>query len=592
MAKKIGRNDPCPCGSGKKYKFCCGSNNNDLHYHERSDMKLQDFAIERIREDVMTIEDALQIIIGPYGYDYCKTHADEISEEYEKDHLRSFVQQDKMNVFGTCSREDRIDRFSKVRPYGGDIPENNLDIMSLFKDGFICVEGLQVYVFHAYLMENLRRRFNDYFYIPTKEANEGQEADPFYHRGYDFLLGMTLFLELQLGIHVYFDVVYPSLDETFFKTIKPWFGLENVETKLTTGMKILLCEYSMIITEIAVKYSGEKEIEIYHDLGVYSSEEEYEELKKAINPKTYLPEYDYNYIQHLFYLVSAVCFNQGGYFAFAVTSFPQCDFIKYLMGIENICKLFEEKIENTEVDPKERYDVEKLEKWANENKIEINVNEKIVFTRKNTYHDTVFQMFDEKNGMTWGVRPGSFEYIDFAEINDDDYTMIEGLRRINPARKETRHNAHRKLRMELYQVLNGHCFTLYMGEFPGDIQARKIVGKYPIIPWISSGKEHTVHSKPCEYQSVPFEKLYSWDMNERQEFLNIEYRLTSIPVNCIEEFLNPEIFYTWDERRNLLEETRKQNIALEEANTNLNKQIETNHNLVRNIAHQAANYLN
>jgi uncharacterized protein len=23
-AKKIGRNDPCPCGSGKKYKRCCG----------------------------------------------------------------------------------------------------------------------------------------------------------------------------------------------------------------------------------------------------------------------------------------------------------------------------------------------------------------------------------------------------------------------------------------------------------------------------------------------------------------------------------------------------------------------------------------
>ncbi len=24
--KKIGRNDPCPCGSGKKYKYCCGRN--------------------------------------------------------------------------------------------------------------------------------------------------------------------------------------------------------------------------------------------------------------------------------------------------------------------------------------------------------------------------------------------------------------------------------------------------------------------------------------------------------------------------------------------------------------------------------------
>ena len=23
---KIGRNDPCPCGSGKKYKMCCGRN--------------------------------------------------------------------------------------------------------------------------------------------------------------------------------------------------------------------------------------------------------------------------------------------------------------------------------------------------------------------------------------------------------------------------------------------------------------------------------------------------------------------------------------------------------------------------------------
>ncbi len=25
--KKPGRNDPCPCGSGKKYKNCCGKNN-------------------------------------------------------------------------------------------------------------------------------------------------------------------------------------------------------------------------------------------------------------------------------------------------------------------------------------------------------------------------------------------------------------------------------------------------------------------------------------------------------------------------------------------------------------------------------------
>ncbi|MHC4705009.1 MAG: SEC-C metal-binding domain-containing protein [Planctomycetota bacterium] len=23
---KVGRNEPCPCGSGKKYKKCCGKN--------------------------------------------------------------------------------------------------------------------------------------------------------------------------------------------------------------------------------------------------------------------------------------------------------------------------------------------------------------------------------------------------------------------------------------------------------------------------------------------------------------------------------------------------------------------------------------
>jgi preprotein translocase subunit SecA len=26
MGPKVGRNDPCPCGSGKKYKQCCGKN--------------------------------------------------------------------------------------------------------------------------------------------------------------------------------------------------------------------------------------------------------------------------------------------------------------------------------------------------------------------------------------------------------------------------------------------------------------------------------------------------------------------------------------------------------------------------------------
>lgn len=30
---KIGRNDPCPCGSGKKFKKCCGQHGQDGHVH-------------------------------------------------------------------------------------------------------------------------------------------------------------------------------------------------------------------------------------------------------------------------------------------------------------------------------------------------------------------------------------------------------------------------------------------------------------------------------------------------------------------------------------------------------------------------------
>jgi len=29
VAPKVGRNDPCPCGSGQKYKKCCGASAND-----------------------------------------------------------------------------------------------------------------------------------------------------------------------------------------------------------------------------------------------------------------------------------------------------------------------------------------------------------------------------------------------------------------------------------------------------------------------------------------------------------------------------------------------------------------------------------
>ena len=39
MTKKIGRNDPCPCGSGKKYKKCCINSSNDFDFTPPSSEK-------------------------------------------------------------------------------------------------------------------------------------------------------------------------------------------------------------------------------------------------------------------------------------------------------------------------------------------------------------------------------------------------------------------------------------------------------------------------------------------------------------------------------------------------------------------------
>lgn len=42
MSKKIGRNDPCPCGSGKKYKKCCGSKQSEGGYVQRPEAWIPD----------------------------------------------------------------------------------------------------------------------------------------------------------------------------------------------------------------------------------------------------------------------------------------------------------------------------------------------------------------------------------------------------------------------------------------------------------------------------------------------------------------------------------------------------------------------
>lgn len=35
MTGKVGRNDPCPCGSGRKYKKCCQESFDEKDFHYR-----------------------------------------------------------------------------------------------------------------------------------------------------------------------------------------------------------------------------------------------------------------------------------------------------------------------------------------------------------------------------------------------------------------------------------------------------------------------------------------------------------------------------------------------------------------------------
>ena len=39
---KIKRNDPCPCGSGKKYKYCCLYNPPTLGIEVKEEIKTED----------------------------------------------------------------------------------------------------------------------------------------------------------------------------------------------------------------------------------------------------------------------------------------------------------------------------------------------------------------------------------------------------------------------------------------------------------------------------------------------------------------------------------------------------------------------
>jgi len=62
MSNKIGRNDPCPCGSGKKYKKCCINSDKELEFAQPKPNKRENKTFEFIESN--NSHPLLNLIIG------------------------------------------------------------------------------------------------------------------------------------------------------------------------------------------------------------------------------------------------------------------------------------------------------------------------------------------------------------------------------------------------------------------------------------------------------------------------------------------------------------------------------------------------
>src|SRR5947209_5813429 len=70
MKPKIGRNDPCPCGSGQKYKRCCGDNERAIAHGQplgvqNEGPRTRDDAV-RARDDPAEAESSLLVHLALY----------------------------------------------------------------------------------------------------------------------------------------------------------------------------------------------------------------------------------------------------------------------------------------------------------------------------------------------------------------------------------------------------------------------------------------------------------------------------------------------------------------------------------------------
>lgn len=165
MPKKVGRNDPCPCGSGKKYKKCCMKKDLCIGIKPKIlQLKISLNGIEPeiwrrfLVKDNISFEDLhniIQIVMGWENYHLYEFKVKDINIVAKEDNFyvdavwKIFMKEPKKSMFASETLLNELIKRSKQKFYYlydfGDWWEHTIVVEKIFEDESImypiCIDG-------------------------------------------------------------------------------------------------------------------------------------------------------------------------------------------------------------------------------------------------------------------------------------------------------------------------------------------------------------------------------------------------------------------------------------------------------------------
>ena len=595
--KKIGRNDPCPCGSGKKYKHCClVKEKTNIHEKEMND--LMDYCLKKgMPVKTINLTDNL-IKIPPKEEIKCRYKLSYVSEtNFVKSRLREdvlffffmlsdvlysnnkkFIEIDRNidvssdnydDIVRDNVRADFLGEVKKIRKEITDAPnfkrltkpfetyntKENLDAVTLYKDGKISF--FQVLTFHYYLIEWLSCRFNEYRYIPASGEIEGNLYGLNQHRGFDYVLAMAINLEMQLGIHIIIEDVLgkkklrnPSGEELYFPQLE--YVIEPVSlNRMQFGSRYLLFTYFQMIESVGGDYKPEDELlSLYKQTSM--TELDCKERMATLSKDNKQPShYYYDYLSALKCMCIALIhedYARNDLFSHSLSLCSQIDYIKTIYGIESLYSLFNKSM-------KEHF------KMNEEDLIDV-------------YHSAVFYFLDEKNGLANGLFPDDLVYMDSdREVNPLESTHNKYYLK-NPAINEIYYFDHNHFRIDIYELLEGRFIPIYYD--------KEIVCSVPILPFIFN--KGTMDIEEMKFVNYPKYSIYDHNIRIRQELIGMFREITDIHVSEIREYLSPTTFYSWLNNNSLRQQLKELNKTIDSLRIKLAVDMSSDNEEIRESA--------